>query len=808
MTAGEGGAAPGQFNGPYGVVTGESNLVWVVDENNNRVQQFMLSYTSSVVIVSNTTAIYSFTSSVSVGMLGADDAYEIGEIGIKSFYQPAGGNLPVFLFGGSWMGRFDDDGTILSYAMLPSGTFFHTPDQVIASILIQDMGRSVTTSAFNFAYNFYTTNNVILDGGIGAGWAVTRDQARKVLGDAAQQAGAILFPNFDNSFKLVPFQSGAQVHLAFALSNILLEDGADRTPAGPWSDTMQVTLGNLQLVHNTFEVRYAYNAGSRTYGKILSVTPNGSTLPDSSPYKEAVEELCADSFTRHGYLQPLMLEAYWIADDASAEFLLNFLVNYFAEQRTFVEFDTTLYAASLQLGDLITVTHPFLPSGDNGGTFEVHTIRYLPLTGRMHLVASKPAVLPAPLEPLVIRARVSMHGIAMIESRWALLQRFTQVQEEVTNTGLHIINAFGYFTPGISQIIAVAGDPFLVAGLGALPSGDLPVGEGFNDVYTASRLLAASPSVSAGISAFGRTTLPGTLQTTGSGNFTTALLAVASYASHLYVAFNTADGSDETIQGPPFIARLSSLTGFQADAFLASWISAREFTTSYSRIGALGTHGGALHAILEPDTSNANNTLDIWRYDATVWLLVSAIALATQGRALVTFTSQLYAGLSNTVYRYDGTSWLFTTSFASARTIDAMASALSTLYVTLRNVSNVSAVQREIWQSSNGTTFTLLQTFSEIETSPFTGALSPGATPGATGRLYATIAQKVYSYDGVTWTSSYQFSAGSGASVLGITALRWTPESDNRLYAALSRRFHISDEDQVPDAEIWYLGTS
>jgi len=134
----------------------------------------------------------------------------------------------------------------------------------------------------------------------------------------------------------------------------------------------------------------------------------GSTLPASSPYKSLVEQLCYDSFLRHGDLQPLVIDAYWIADEPSAEYLLAFLVGYFSGQRTFVEFDTTLYAASLQLGDFITVTHPLLPSGDNGGTFETHAIRYFPLTGRMHLMASKVARIPAQFMVPAITARAQV----------------------------------------------------------------------------------------------------------------------------------------------------------------------------------------------------------------------------------------------------------------------------------------------------------------------------------------------------------------------------------------------------------------
>jgi hypothetical protein len=297
---------------------------------------------------------------------------------------------------------------------------------VIASILVQEMGRAVTASAFAAAHTYYAGLNtgaerggLTLDGGIGAGWAVQREQARKVLGDAAQQGTAILHPNFDNSWRLVPFRIDTPIHLSCSVSNILFAEGEEKKTTGPRQDTMQITLGNMQFVHNAFEIHYAYNAGARAYGKIMTVDKSGSTLVGNfgpgADYKTVVESLCLQSFTRFGNLQPLIIEAYWIADDFSAQYLLAQLVQYFSGQRTFVEFDTTLYAASLQVGDFIQVTHPLLPDADNGGTYEVHTIRYLPPQGRIHLRASKVATLTVNLAPTIpARAQVPIPIVRLV----------------------------------------------------------------------------------------------------------------------------------------------------------------------------------------------------------------------------------------------------------------------------------------------------------------------------------------------------------------------------------------------------------
>ncbi len=320
-----------------------------------------------------------------------NDSYEVAEMALNSFHQPTG-DSELFLYGNGYGGRYDPDGTITSYAGLGIGTILRQPDQVIASLLIQELGMQVDPVAFAFAYTF---NNYGLrfDGGLGPGWAVQRDNSRTILDAAARQSTALLAPTFLGTWRLVPFLEDMPSAQSFAIDTILCTEGAERQRPEDRNSTMQITLGNMQTVYNRFEVHFGWNPGGKKFDRVWKVDENGSNLPVTAPDRPTIEGLCAQSFARYGPLPPLIIDAYWIADNYTAAYLLRHLVKYFSLQRLTLDFDTTLKAACLQVGDFITVTYPGIPVDDNGKTFEVHSIRYQPTKGRIHLVASRVATL-------------------------------------------------------------------------------------------------------------------------------------------------------------------------------------------------------------------------------------------------------------------------------------------------------------------------------------------------------------------------------------------------------------------------------
>jgi len=327
----------------------------------------------------------------------SSQTYEVGDISVESFYQAQGDSGILYLTAVSetnqWTGRFDPDGTVTAYYTTNgAGTLLVTPDQVIASILQQELDTDVNVSRFANAHNWYVAHNLVFGGGIGMGWSRDRLLGRQILDDMAIQSTAILAPSFDGGFSLRPYRAEQESHQTFDISNILYANGAESQQGDERSSTFSITLGNMDSVHNRFEVHYAFNVGNQKYDKVYLVDENGSTLPESE-HKGLLEGLCRQSFARYGKLEPMVIEAYWISDDETAEYLLRHIVTYFVAQRLTIEFETTLKALCLEVGDLITATYPLIPDGDNGKTFEVHTLRTLPMQGRVQITASRIATL-------------------------------------------------------------------------------------------------------------------------------------------------------------------------------------------------------------------------------------------------------------------------------------------------------------------------------------------------------------------------------------------------------------------------------
>lgn len=352
------------------------------------------------------------------GVGDADQYYEVGEIGIESYYQPRGDSAEIFLYGTGYEGRTDVDGTVTDYLGIVVGQLYETPDMTIASMLIEEMFAPIDADSFLVANDFFGGNNLRFDGGIGAGWTVEQAPIRDILDAMARQSTSIIFPNFEDTWEIRPFRSNTLEHTAFDETHILAELGSESARPEDRSSTMQITLGDLKTVYNHFEVRYKYNAGSRKFDGIWKVTKDGSNLPEGLPEitqdKALIEAACLDSYTRYGDLEPLIIDANWIADDQTAAYLLRHLVFYFSQQRITLQFDVTFIGICLQVGDFIRVTEATIPDGDNGQLFEIHKIRYKPFEGRIQLTCSRvatlqDAVIPDPPAALTGCARFAAH---------------------------------------------------------------------------------------------------------------------------------------------------------------------------------------------------------------------------------------------------------------------------------------------------------------------------------------------------------------------------------------------------------------
>lgn len=308
------------------------------------------------------------------------DHVTVGGLTMEIFHQPPGDEL-LFL-GNTWQGRTDATGAITAVV----GTLLMYPSDVVGSLIVDEIGLTLESHSWQYSRLWYMTRAWFFDGGIGAGWYIEQANARDILDDFARQGAAIVFPDFAGNWRQVPFDTTVLVVEDYTADDILWSVGSEQSPPANRTSTFEYLAGQLDSIHNAFEVRYKYNPSTQKFDGIYQASVAGSNAPNEGT---ALATLCMNSHARYGTLPPLVIDAYMIADDRTAERLLSHLVQYFWSQRLYATFDVPMQRGlSVLLGDFVTVTHPTLPAQDNGGRFEIHSIRYMPSLGRIRLGVS------------------------------------------------------------------------------------------------------------------------------------------------------------------------------------------------------------------------------------------------------------------------------------------------------------------------------------------------------------------------------------------------------------------------------------
>ena len=329
-----------------------------------------------------------FINAINEGGLGtASDFYAVGLVSVVGWHTVEGEEKQLYLVN-TWNGRIDNvSGVITGIA---EGLIRKFPD-VIRSILVTEMGLSINTESFDSAR---TLRDVwFCDGGIGHNWSQEQIDARQLLDQLARYSASTLFPGFDGDWKDKPFTGqDAPTVFDFDETNILYTSIGGEPHSRPSS--FKVKLGPLSTVHNDFEIRYAFNPGSKSYDKIKFCNNDASNSTD--PFLILFSK---SSFRRYGTRPPLIIEVPWIYEDSVAELFLDHVVKYFYSQRLFVSWETSLAAINVELGDMVTIDHPHIPINDRGKAYEVHKIRYIPSRGTIQFQASRVALFTEIVKP-------------------------------------------------------------------------------------------------------------------------------------------------------------------------------------------------------------------------------------------------------------------------------------------------------------------------------------------------------------------------------------------------------------------------
>jgi hypothetical protein len=195
-----------------------------------------------------------------------------------------------------------------------------------------------------------------------------------------------LIPDGQGSFELLPFDTTPATVHDLTQDNIVAHVTDPSGQAANWDSSFDVDTSDMALVFNDITVRYAWNPATRQFAKTAFATPSGS---NHSTEAANLGTRMADSVARYKEKPPLVLDAYMISQQATAERLLKALTEYHWSQHCIVTCDTTLAACHVKVGDWVTVTHPKLPELINGLPFEVLRMRFQPSQGTITLVCMR-----------------------------------------------------------------------------------------------------------------------------------------------------------------------------------------------------------------------------------------------------------------------------------------------------------------------------------------------------------------------------------------------------------------------------------
>lgn len=298
-------------------------------------------------------------------------------VNVTTGYRPEATQVPLLSV--RLQGRQDDAFGTVTGAV--SALITH-PTDVIRSILITERNQDVDTVTFDAARAALPGH--VFHGGIGAGYPAPQITVREFLDRLCRQSRQYLFPDGNGAWKITAFDRNAPARHAITQEHILWTTGGENRPPGERHSTFRVLPMSLDDVHHTFEVFYGYHAGRQRYTKTAFANPTEDNHPT-----EDLATLCAESERRYGPLSRLTLEADFIQDSTTAFALLEHLVRYFVEHRIRVQAELPYRFVSMEVGDITTITHPSLPTDENGERFEILRLRYKLTQGRILIEARR-----------------------------------------------------------------------------------------------------------------------------------------------------------------------------------------------------------------------------------------------------------------------------------------------------------------------------------------------------------------------------------------------------------------------------------
>jgi len=221
-------------------------------------------------------------------------------------------------------------------------------------IFFTNVNCDIVTSSFDAVGN---TSN-----GSRKNWKFARSinrmtTAEQLLNEAVFESHCMLVPSYAG-YKLIALETPGSISGTF--TRPLHVQGR---PA------FYVDQTSLDDIYTSYTLNYAYDYGSGTYKKQVTVDKNGSSDPTNlgSSYQQA----CRDAESNYRLIRHYERDLNWIQDDDTAAYLMQKLIAWHTEQRLIVSFSGGFTAyGKYEIGDYVKIDYDYmLPTGVNNSSY-------------------------------------------------------------------------------------------------------------------------------------------------------------------------------------------------------------------------------------------------------------------------------------------------------------------------------------------------------------------------------------------------------------------------------------------------------
>jgi len=246
-------------------------------------------------------------------------------------------------------GRIDSGGSLIENPQDIITNIYNT-ELGVASALISD--GTTSRSSWNMARSIFEQEN-----------------SADIIKSLCRDSACINFVRYNSQERIVDIEEKESADMTIDNSNIIIKNK---------NTTFKIDKTPLDELYTDFFIKYRknYETGKYVTNKYVNTSSNNFDS-EGSDY----QTICSNAESKYNIdnNKQFIYEADWIFEEATAEKLCKWFVNWFTERKLLVEFEMMLDGIALEIGDQIKIDHALLPSNiNNESKFIIYKIRHNP----------------------------------------------------------------------------------------------------------------------------------------------------------------------------------------------------------------------------------------------------------------------------------------------------------------------------------------------------------------------------------------------------------------------------------------------